>query len=96
MRLFINLFLPLIIIIVVRPHRCATFVDAVYCYWPSSVVCLSVGLSVTLVSHAKTAEPIEMPFALWVQMSAKHHVLDEVPDPHGNGQFLGERRGFPL
>jgi len=26
---------------------------------------LSVGLSVTLVSPAKTAEPIEMPFGLW-------------------------------
>jgi len=35
-------------------------VDAVYCYRPSSVVCLSV----TLVSPAKTAEPIEMPFGL--------------------------------
>jgi len=28
-------------------------------------VCLSVGLSVTLVSPAKTAEPIDMPFGLW-------------------------------
>jgi len=34
-----------------------TYVDAVYCYRPS-VVCRSV----TLVSSAKTAEPIEMPF----------------------------------
>ena len=39
-------------------------VDAVYCYRPSSVVCLSVGRSVTLVSPAKAAEPIEMPFGL--------------------------------
>jgi len=39
-------------------------VDAVYCYRPSSVVCLSVCRSVTLVSPAKTAEPTEMPFGL--------------------------------
>jgi len=31
----------------------------------ASSVVLSVGLSVTLVSPAKTAEPIEMPFGLW-------------------------------
>jgi len=29
------------------------------------VVFLSVGLSVTIVSPAKTAEPIEMPFGVW-------------------------------
>jgi len=28
-----------------RPHRSTTYVDAAYCYRPSSVVCLSVGLS---------------------------------------------------
>ena len=43
-------------------------VDAVYCYQLSSVVCLSVtlsvGLSAILVSPAKTAKPIEMPFGL--------------------------------
>jgi len=43
-------------------------VDAVYCYRPSSVVCLSVGRSVTLVSPAKTAEPIEMPFGLRIRV----------------------------
>jgi len=39
-------------------------IDAVYCYGPSSVVCQSVCLLVclfvTLVSTAKTAEPIEI------------------------------------
>jgi len=33
-------------------------------------VCLSVGQSVTILSHAKTAEPIEMPFGcglVWAQ-----------------------------
>ena len=37
-------------------------IDAAYCYRWSSVVCLSVSLSVTIVSHEKTDEPIEMPF----------------------------------
>jgi len=36
------------------------YVHATYCYRPSSVVCRSV----TVVSTAKTAEPIEMPFGL--------------------------------
>jgi len=30
--------------------------------------CLSVGLSVTLVSPAQTAGPIEMPFELWTRV----------------------------
>jgi len=38
---------------VIRPHRSTTYADAAYCYGPSSVVCLSVGLSDTLVSRAK-------------------------------------------
>jgi len=32
-------------IIITRPHHSTTYVDVVYCYQPSSVVCLSVGLS---------------------------------------------------
>jgi len=44
-----------------RPHRTTTFVDAAYCYRPSSMVCRSV----TLVRPAKMAEPIKMPFWLW-------------------------------
>jgi len=38
------------------------YVDATYCYRRSSVVCLSVCLSVTIVNPAKSAEPIEMSF----------------------------------
>jgi len=38
-------------------------VRSAYCYRLSSVVCRSVSRSVTLVSSAKTAEAIEMPFA---------------------------------
>jgi len=50
----------------IRPHRSTTYVgiDAAYSYRPSSVVCRSV----TLVSPAKTAAPIDLPFGLrtWV------------------------------
>jgi len=39
-------------------------------------VCLWVCRSVTLVSPAKTAAPIEMPFGLWAGMGRRNHVLD--------------------
>ena len=45
-----------------RPHRSTTHVDAAHCYRRSSVV-YRVGLSVTIVSPAKTAEHTEMPLA---------------------------------
>jgi len=53
-----------LLLIIIRPHRSTTYVDAAYSYRPSSVVCRSV----TLVSPAKTAAPIELPFGLrtWV------------------------------
>jgi len=44
-------------------------------------VAWSVGRSVTLVSHTKTAEPIEMPFGLWARMDPRNHVLDGVHIP---------------
>ena len=44
--------------------RKTTYVDAAYCYRPSSLVCRSVCRSDTLMSSAKTAEAIEMPLAL--------------------------------
>jgi len=44
-------------------------------------VALSVGLSVTLVSPAKTAEPMEIPFALWAaRMGRRNNVLDRGPE----------------
>ena len=54
-------------------------------------VCLSVGLSVAVLSPAKTAEPIEMPFAVcvWTRISPKN-VLNGVQIPHTNGQCEGE------
>jgi len=42
-------------------------------------------LSVTLVSPAKTAEAIEMPFGLKTQVGPGNHVLDGVHIPHEKG-----------
>jgi len=82
--------------VVFRPHRSTTYVDAAYSYRPSSVVCLSVGLSVTLVSPAKTATPIELPFGLRTWVGPGNHVLDGGPDPpKGRGKFL-EENGRPI
>jgi len=54
-------------------------------------VAWSVGLCVTLVSPAKTAEPIEMPFGLRTWVVPGNHVLDWGPDPPmGRGNFEGE------
>ena len=84
---------------IIRPRRNTTYVDAAY-YRPSSVVCRSVCLSVwtsvcrsvTVVSPAKTAEPIEMPFGLRTRVSRWNHVLDL---SMGTGNFE-EGRGVPL
>ena len=59
-------------------------------------VAWSVGLPVTLVSPAKTAVPIELPFGFWTWVGPGNHVLDGGPDPPmGMGKFLG-RMGVPL
>jgi len=48
---------------------------------------VSVGLSVTLVSPAKTAAPIKMPFGLRTRVSPGNHVRWR-PDPSmGRGNF---------
>ena len=70
-----------------RPHCSTTCIDAAYCYRPSSVVCLSV----TVVTFAKTAELIEMPFGLWTLMGPRNHVLDGVQITLCKGAILGER-----
>ena len=55
----------------------------------------SVGLSVTLLSPAKTAEPMETPFGLSVRTGPRNHKLDEPgPDPPWEGAILGE--GAPI
>jgi len=48
-----------------------TYVHAAYCYRPISMVCLSACRSVTVVSPAKTAEPIDMSFGLWTWVGPK-------------------------
>ena len=52
-----------------------------YCYGSSSVVCLPVGLSVTVVNPAKRDEQIEMPFGLKTWVGPRNHVLHEGSDP---------------
>ena len=57
-----------------------------------SVGLSDIGRSVTLVSPAKTAEPIEMPFGLRTPVGPGNHILDGVqnPDPMEMGNF-GEK-----
>ena len=57
-------------------------------------VCLSI-LSVTLMSPAKTATPIEMPFGLRTRVGPRNHVLDGGPDPPWKEQFWGGK-GCPI
>ena len=57
------------------------YMDAAQCHSRSSVVCLSVCRSVTIVSPAKAADLMEMPFGLWNRVGPRNHILDECPDP---------------
>jgi len=57
-------------------------------------VCLSVCRSVTLVTRAETAEPIEMPFGLRTPVGPGNRVLDGVDaDPPQEGAIFWERGG---
>jgi len=47
-----------------------------------------------MVVCGKTAEPTEMPLALWVRMAPKNHKLNGVPIPYEKGQFWG--KGSPV
>jgi len=60
------------------------FVDTVclVCLSVRSSLCLSVSQTVTILSPAKTAEPIEMPFG----MLSGNDVLHWGPDTHVKGQ----------
>ena len=60
------------------------------------MVSLSVCLSVTLLSPAKKAEPIEMPFGLRTGVGPENHVLDGGPDPPVERAILSGERGIPL
>jgi len=63
--------------VIIRPHRRTKYVcghtvtDQVA--WSEG---LSLGLSLTVVSPAKTAQP--MPFGLWTQVGRRKHVLHGV------------------
>ena len=56
------------------------------------MVCLSVGrstgLSHALLSTAKTADPIELPFEVWTWVGPRNHVLDASPDIPYDGAIL--------
>jgi len=46
-----------------------------------------------IVSHAKTAEPIEMPFGVWTREGPRNHVFDRVSrSPMRTGNFKGKGR----
>jgi len=60
------------------------------------MVCLSVGLSVTLVNPAKTAASIEMPFGLRTLVDPGNYVLDGVQIPPWEEAILRGKRGVPL
>jgi len=73
---------------IIRPHRGTTYVDAAYCYRPSSVIC-------------HTSEPCTNGWTdrdtIWLrtQVGPGNHVLDGGPDPHEKGQFCG-MKGRPI
>jgi len=50
-------------------------------------VAWSVGLSVTVVSPAKTAEPTKMPFGLWARME-RNHLSDGGPYAPSEGAIF--------
>jgi len=54
-------------------------------------VAWSVCRSVTIVSPAKTAEPIEMWFGMQTQLGQRNHMLDRGPDTPAKVQFWGGR-----
>ena len=55
------------------------------------IVSRYVGLSVTVVSPTKMAEPIEMPFRVWTRVDPMNHVLDGVQIAPCEGAIAGER-----
>jgi len=62
--------------------------------WPivTDRVAWSVGLFVTAMSPAKTAEAIEMPFGLRTRVGPSNHELDWDQHPRGRGNFEGKGR----
>ena len=60
------------------------------------MICLSVDLSVTLVSRAKKAEPIEMPFGLMTLVGPCNCFLDWGPHPLMVRSNFEEGKGHPI
>jgi len=61
--------------------------------WPivTDGVVWSVCRSVTIMSPAKTAEPIDMSFGLWTRVGTRNSVLDGVPNTSTRkGNFDGK------
>jgi len=86
-----------LIIIIIRPHRSTTYVDAAYSYRPSSVVCRSVCLSV-----CHTSEPCKNGCtdraAVWVEDlggPGEPCIRWRSRSPVGRGKFLVEN-GRPI
>jgi len=67
-------------------RKCCLYVDR-----RSSVVCLSVCLLMTFVSHAKTAESIEMPFESLTDMGTWNHLLQGINIGRIHSQARGPR-----
>jgi len=62
--------------IVTRPHCSTTWMQPVVTVGVALSVGQSVCLSVTIMSPAKMAEPIEMLFGLWTRVGPMNYVLD--------------------
>jgi len=60
------------------------------------MVCLSVGRPITIVSPAKTAEPIEMSFGKWTRVGPMNYVLYGGSDSLCECAILRGERGAPL
>jgi len=57
------------------------------CCYRCSLICVSVCL---LVTPAKMAQPIELPFGLWTRVGPRNHALVRDPNPPGEGAVLGD------
>ena len=63
------------------------------CHRVAWCVCMSVGrLCVAILSSAKAAEPIDMPFVLWIWVGPRNHVLHGATDTPCEGQFSQGKR----
>jgi len=76
-----------------RRYRSTTYVDTAAV---TDQVAWSVCRSATLVSPAKTAELMDMPFGLRTRVGPANHVLHGGPDPAWEVAIFRGERGVPL